>query len=299
MYAPQSPLAMVEYDEIDFEWVEIINNTGTAINFVQRPHVFDDDDGSKLSAANLRSGSLAAGEVGILFNKDRIAVADMQAMWGTGINFLPVENWPSLNNSSGGDTIAIWPNYSAYNSEPVTGAGRTHQNAIAAVAYNTLSSAGWPAVNNQSSIWLNDLTADPNAGSSWTRAGAQSDTLSFHPAPIFEQIVDHEGGDIGSPGLAPEFDPGSLGDYNGDGLVDAADYPIWRARDGSSEGYDAWRANFGMMLAGRGTAPAAAVPEQNSALLAICGACWLIFGRIAGSAPAKPPHRYARRERSG
>ncbi len=35
------------------------------------------------------------------------------------------------------------------------------------------------------------------------------------------------------------------GDYNGSGTVDAADYALWRERDGSQHGYDTWRANFG------------------------------------------------------
>lgn len=38
---------------------------------------------------------------------------------------------------------------------------------------------------------------------------------------------------------------GTEGDYNDDGVVDAADYVVWRRDDGTQEGYDAWRANFG------------------------------------------------------
>lgn len=35
------------------------------------------------------------------------------------------------------------------------------------------------------------------------------------------------------------------GDFNTDGVVDAADYVIWRKTDGTQAGYDAYRANFG------------------------------------------------------
>ena len=67
--------------------------------------------------------------------------------------------------------------------------------------------------------------------------------------------------------------PGITGDYNDDGKVDAADYVVWRANEGTmnplphdpaggtigQEQYDNWRANFGEMAgAGQG---AAAVPE--------------------------------------
>jgi len=38
------------------------------------------------------------------------------------------------------------------------------------------------------------------------------------------------------------------GDYNGNGIVDAADYTVWRdggSPDSSQTGYDVWKANFG------------------------------------------------------
>jgi hypothetical protein len=54
-----------------------------------------------------------------------------------------------------------------------------------------------------------------------------------------------------------------LGDYNFNGVVDAADYVVWRKPGGSQSGYDLWRANFGR-TAGSGSAggsPSLAVPE--------------------------------------
>jgi hypothetical protein len=42
--------------------------------------------------------------------------------------------------------------------------------------------------------------------------------------------------------LVPPMVPG---DYNRNGIVDAADYVVWRKNDGTPAGYDAWRANFG------------------------------------------------------
>jgi len=38
---------------------------------------------------------------------------------------------------------------------------------------------------------------------------------------------------------------GLPGDLNGDGVVDAADYVVWRKNGGDPTGYDAWRAHFG------------------------------------------------------
>jgi hypothetical protein len=59
------------------------------------------------------------------------------------------------------------------------------------------------------------------------------------------------------------------GDYNGDGVVDAADYVVWRKTDGTPTGYNAWRANFGETAGGGGTGINSSshrnVPEPASA----------------------------------
>jgi hypothetical protein len=58
------------------------------------------------------------------------------------------------------------------------------------------------------------------------------------------------------------------GDYNNDGVVDAADYVVWRKNDiNGQQGYDDWRVNFGS-TAGLGSG-AAAVPEPASIVLAL------------------------------
>jgi hypothetical protein len=65
------------------------------------------------------------------------------------------------------------------------------------------------------------------------------------------------------------------GDYNGNGIVDAADYPVWRKGLGTTylqAHYDIWRANFGA-TAGSGAGAhasspsSAAVPEPTSIVL--------------------------------
>jgi hypothetical protein len=66
------------------------------------------------------------------------------------------------------------------------------------------------------------------------------------------------------------------GDYNDDGVVDAADYVVWRDGLGTiyaQSDYDEWRANFGQ-TGGRGMSMSRAVPEPDAwkwlALVAIC-----------------------------
>jgi len=199
MFAPESPLVAVGFSESDFEWVELYNDTAAPIDFAATPYVFDDSAGTALASANVSTGKLAVGEVGILFRGGAITADDMAAIWGESINFIPVTNWPFLNNN-GGDTIAIWGSLTDYASEPVPGTGRTHQNAVAVVTYDTVAANGWPTSNDQSSIYLSDLSADPDSGASWTRSGAAGDSLSFPAQPIYQTATDHPGGDVGSPG---------------------------------------------------------------------------------------------------
>ncbi|HEX2477059.1 MAG TPA: autotransporter-associated beta strand repeat-containing protein [Lacipirellulaceae bacterium] len=63
--------------------------------------------------------------------------------------------------------------------------------------------------------------------------------------------------------------PPLAGDFNGDGVVDAADYIVWRVRLGATyteADYEVWRANFGRS-AGSGASNTAAVPEPCSSVL--------------------------------
>jgi hypothetical protein len=56
----------------------------------------------------------------------------------------------------------------------------------------------------------------------------------------------------------------SLGDFNGDGAVDAADYVVWRKTDGSPAGYVLWRTNFGRTA--RAASRAAQIPLSSPRL---------------------------------
>jgi hypothetical protein len=60
------------------------------------------------------------------------------------------------------------------------------------------------------------------------------------------------------------------GDFNRDGVVNAADYPAWRKmRPGGDGGYDSFYGNFGMTSVGSGGS--AAVPEPASVVFVIIG----------------------------
>jgi hypothetical protein len=110
------------------------------------------------------------------------------------------------------------------------------------------------------------------------------------------------GVDVGLPfnGSAPDLGwletaavvPVLYGDYNGDEMVDAADYTVWRdAMDGNAtlpndttpgsvgpEDFDVWKAHFGESLSGSGAQSASAIPEPASLVLLVTA---LVCGLIA------------------
>ena len=90
------------------------------------------------------------------------------------------------------------------------------------------------------------------------------------------------------------------GDFNGDGRVTLADYPVWRNSLGTADetpildngdgmngvdpaDYLLWKANFGMSLPGAGSGAgigaAAAIPEPSAAILALLGSLGWAFSR--------------------
>ena len=264
MYDPQSP-------ESDWEWVEIYNNTGSPIDFATQPHVLHDDDGADFSQANIVSGSLAQGGVGVLFNAAANTLENMQAAWGGGINFIPVTSWGN-GFANDGDTVAIWSSLADYNLD-AAGAGRSTDHAAAVVSYDDTDP--WPANNDTASIFVAAKNVDPSNGDNWIRSGTAADTLGSSTANlILGTVVDNPGGDVGSPGDAPgTATEGLLGDYNGNQVVDAADYTVWRDRLGGSSllndespgtvdinDYNYWKSHFGQTLVAGG---ASAVPEPS------------------------------------
>ena len=68
------------------------------------------------------------------------------------------------------------------------------------------------------------------------------------------------------------------GDFNNDGMVDAADYVVWRKTDGTPAGYNAWRTHFGQVSgSGAGASANATVPEPATfVLLMLLAAGWCI-----------------------
>jgi hypothetical protein len=300
MYNPAST-------DAPWEWVEFLNNTGSTINFQTTPYVFDDNDDAKLAAANVTSGIVPNGTVAVLFNANAsggITISDMQAAWDPGgvrgTNFIPVSQWSAALGNSG-DNIGLWSSYTAYNSEATTGANRTMANAVAVGGYGTSEdplppglSGVWPSSGGSGgpSIYLFDLSADPLNGNNWVSSSV-GDGLSFNAAGIAGTITIHPGGELGTPGVFGTEPTGPNANFNGTGVVDAADLAIWKAnyktgttqplgdadRDGDVDGNDflVWQRQLGTTPAA--SAALANIPEPMALSLALSAALCLTSRR--------------------
>ncbi len=121
-------------------------------------------------------------------------------------------------------------------------------------------------------------------GGSWSTGAIHlAASTRFNFSPVLEFF------DIGFRVATAILEPTTLdGDYNGDGIVDAADYTVWRdslnsttdlAADGDGSGvvdiedYNLWKGNFGAISATPTSVPASAtstsVPEPTTLLM--CG----------------------------
>ena len=203
MYNPASP-------EDDWEWVEVYNNTGAAIDFSQTNYVLDDGAGTALGGPNLIDGIVPDDSVAVIYNGTDLSLQDMVDAWdpngAQGTNFIAVteSNWIGALNNSGGDTVALWDDYdNGYLGEPVTGTGRTTENAVSAVVYGV--GGDWPSTNNMASIYLGDLSTDPQVGTNWVRSDGE-DGISFNAAALAGTEIIHAGGDVGSPGHLRQLD---------------------------------------------------------------------------------------------
>ena len=244
----------------------------------------DDNDSPILDfdEPNVNSGSIAAGALGVFFNDTVVSLPDMEAIWelnapdGVEINFIPVTNWSALAN--GGDLVGLWAEGN-YATDKTAGSSVT-TNAESSVVYTNdhLDEVDpWPNDNNSSSIYLAVHDGNPNIGASW---GLSSSSTFFNPGGIFADVIDHDGGDQGSPGFVPSSTT-LLGDFNGDLKVDAADYTVWRDGLGTlydQDDYDDWKSNFGAGT-GSGSAAVGAVPEPTSIALVLVGLAGLAVGR--------------------
>jgi hypothetical protein len=170
-----------------WEFVEIVNTGDTAIDLTG--WVLDDIGGDPITAANIPGGSVPAGGVAVLYNST-LTLAEVEAAWGAGINFIAVDNWQALNNS-GTEQFGLWDSIASH-------AGRTFDNAVAQITYSGSGDAGWPTDDGAASFYLTNPFYDGNVGSNWALSTAGVDGA-------YESNPAGTGGDVsvGSPGETP------------------------------------------------------------------------------------------------
>ena len=139
----------------------------------------------------------------------------------------------------------------------------------------------WDYVGNMSGYFVR--TYSPSAQPTSATSGAGADDTASSVDIQMDISISFSFAGVG--GLLP------TGDYNGDGIVDARDYTVWRdslgstgnlAADGDNSGtvdqadYDLWRLNFGNH-SGSGAGANAAVPEPAAIVLAACGLMMVVL----------------------
>ena len=170
-----------------WEYIEIYN-TSTSETLDLAGYVLDDDDGGAMAGANISAGSVAPQSTAVLFNAADNTLAEMQAAWGSEINFVAVSEWSDMSNN--GDRFGLWDSLAAYD-------GRNFTNAIIDVNYD--NSGDWPSDDNKSSIYLIDLGADPNAGTNWAISSIGDPSGGYESNPAGQGNKTN----IGSPGSPP------------------------------------------------------------------------------------------------
>ena len=196
MYNPASA-------EDDWEWVEVYNAGSSEVDLTG--FVIDDVNSTAHPGSNIAGGTVAAGGTAVLYNADDLSAVDVEAAWGTGIPLVPVSNWGAMALNNGGDSVAIWSDFSSY-----VGDNTMQANAIARVPYD--DSSPWPADDGASSIFLTDLGADPTNGAAWALSLDGLTTPAGGAAYTSTDGGGNSGSDVGSPGgtLTPQPEPTTL-----------------------------------------------------------------------------------------
>jgi uncharacterized protein YjbI with pentapeptide repeats len=77
--------------------------------------------------------------------------------------------------------------------------------------------------------------------------------------------------------------PLAMGDFNNDGIIDAADYVVWRKTNGTQDAYNVWLTHFGTSLGNgayaSGTTGVFTVPEPAALFLLLLGAAIVPYWR--------------------
>jgi formylglycine-generating enzyme required for sulfatase activity len=195
----------------------------------------------------------------------------------TGTDTAPDNNLPADDTGNSANFLVGFDTTTGQLDYPYTPAG----------AY-TLSESRYGTFDQAGNVWEWNQTLI-SAGVRGRRGGAwDSDATTLSAATQGSRIATSELDSIGFRVASIPQPEGLAGDFNGDGMVDAADYVVWRKMNGTPEQYDEWRANFGMTSPGGGSSHPASVPEPAAWGLFAAGAAWLLSFRRWASRRHRP-----------
>ena len=205
----------------------------------------------------------------------------------------PLSGRVQLHNDNDGNAT---PDPITFTSYRITSAGNSlDESGWTPIAEQTV--AGFPAGNGSGNGWEAGPGSDDDELAEWFLTGQStlnkggSIDLGF----AYDESVDAQDldvqylladGSLRSAKVIYGAIGGVPGDYSGNGVVDAADYTLWRDHQGQTfqltnegagqtpgmvtiEDYNFWKANFGMSGTGSGTSATAAVPEPGTAILVV------------------------------
>ena len=206
----------------------------------------------------------------------------------TKTDIAPNNNLPSVD--SGNSANYFDTDFTTHNaSYPMTGAGAY---SLSTSAYGTFDQGG--------NVWEWDETAGSTTGTRIRRGGAYDadlTTLNASHRESYSSTLESE-----SLGFRVATIPLLPGDYNADGIVDAADYVVWRKNlnqpvllpnkntSGVTQSdYDVWRVHFGQTLSGSGAGSLVqnAVPEPPTIVLFVALGCFALLSRLYNTGVAR------------
>ena len=126
-----------------------------------------------------------------------------------------------------------------------------------------------------------DIAANPETGIMYGLGG----TYNLYQIDLATGALTTVGPSLSRPSsLAFTAQLSPIGDFNGDAIVDARDYAVWRKRLGTTytpSDYNTWRAHFGQSPLGTGTTldASAPVPEPTMLALLLPAAAFAFFRR--------------------
>jgi hypothetical protein len=139
----------------------------------------------------------------------------------------------------------------------------------------------WNADTGESKLWLNPVDQlSANISHTGHSTGQRLESFALRQSSDYAgvQYIDNlVVATTFAEALTGSVNSDSTGDYNADGIVDAADYVVWRKNVGTQTGYQAWRAHFGVGSGGNsivsGHVPEPSTIELCMFVLAGCLSC--------------------------